>query len=120
MSSRPGSRQLNTERRGRLGDLGQDYEQGHRTYVEQLDPGARLWLRTKPFGAPPNQELAQCLRTFRNLTQLLVAEDASWHDVVRTTCYLRDIERDYGEFNAIRTTFMRASRRGRWHAIPAG
>jgi enamine deaminase RidA (YjgF/YER057c/UK114 family) len=49
---------------------------------------------------------AQCLRTLRNLTRLLVAEGASWHDVVRTTCYLRDIERDYDTFNEIRTTFM--------------
>jgi enamine deaminase RidA (YjgF/YER057c/UK114 family) len=49
---------------------------------------------------------AQCLRTLRNLTQLLVAEDASWHDVVRTSCYLRDIDRDYDAFNEIRTMFM--------------
>ena len=49
---------------------------------------------------------AQCLRTFRNLTRLLVAEKASWHDIVRTTCYLRDIERDYEDFNAMRTLFM--------------
>lgn len=49
---------------------------------------------------------AQCMRTFRNLTRLLVAEGASWHDVVRTTCYLRDIERDYDAFNAIRNFFM--------------
>lgn len=49
---------------------------------------------------------AQCLRTLRNLTRLLAAEGASWHDVVRTTCYLRDIERDYDEFNEVRTMFM--------------
>lgn len=49
---------------------------------------------------------AQCLRTLRNLTHLLHAEGASWHDIVRTTCYLRDIERDYDEFNEIRTMFM--------------
>jgi 2-iminobutanoate/2-iminopropanoate deaminase len=36
---------------------------------------------------------------------LLEAEDMSWHDIVRTTNYLRDIERDYTEFNKIRTTF---------------
>ena len=71
MSSRPGSRQLNTERRGRLGDLGQDYDQGHLRYVEQLDPGGRLWLRTKPFSAPPNHELARCLRTFAHTVELL-------------------------------------------------
>jgi len=49
---------------------------------------------------------AQCLRTYRNLTRLLVAEGASWHDIVRTTCYLRDIERDYDTFNDIRTFFF--------------
>jgi enamine deaminase RidA (YjgF/YER057c/UK114 family) len=51
---------------------------------------------------------AQCLRTFRNLTGLLAAEEASWHDVVRTTCYIRDIERDYDAFNEMRTRFMNA------------
>jgi enamine deaminase RidA (YjgF/YER057c/UK114 family) len=51
---------------------------------------------------------AQLLRTFRNLTRLLAAEGASWHDVVRTTCYLRDIERDYDTFNKVRTLFMNA------------
>jgi enamine deaminase RidA (YjgF/YER057c/UK114 family) len=54
----------------------------------------------------PGDFKAQCLRTFRNLTRLLVAEGASWHDVVRTTCYLRDIERDYDAFNEMRTLFM--------------
>ena len=52
---------------------------------------------------------AQTLRTFRNLTRLLVAEKASWHDIVRTTCYLRDIERDYERFNEIRAMFMRSA-----------
>jgi enamine deaminase RidA (YjgF/YER057c/UK114 family) len=42
------------------------------------------------------------------VTRLLVAEKASWHDVVRTTCFLRDIERDYDSFNEIRTMFMNA------------
>ena len=48
---------------------------------------------------------AQLWRTYNNITNLLEAEDMSWHDVVRTTNYLRDIERDYAEFNKIRTTF---------------
>jgi len=51
---------------------------------------------------------AQCLRTYRNLTRLLASEGASWHDIVRTTCYLRDIARDYDTFNNIRTMFMQA------------
>ncbi|MDP3314033.1 Rid family hydrolase [Lutibacter sp.] len=49
---------------------------------------------------------AQLWRTYRNITNLLEAEDMSWHDVVRTSNYLRDIERDYEEFNKIRTTFF--------------
>lgn len=48
---------------------------------------------------------AQLWRTYVNITNLLEAEGMSWHDVVRTTNYLRDIERDYAEFNKIRTSF---------------
>ncbi|MFN8255880.1 MAG: Rid family hydrolase [Bacteroidales bacterium] len=50
---------------------------------------------------------AQLWRTYVNITSLLAAEQMSWHDVVRTTNYLRDIERDYDEFNKIRTSFYR-------------
>ena len=49
---------------------------------------------------------AQLWRTYRNITTILEAEGMSWHDVVRTSNYLRDIERDYEEFNKIRTTFF--------------
>lgn len=48
---------------------------------------------------------AQCWRTYRNITELLESGGMSWHDVVRTTCYLRDIERDYRDFNEVRTAF---------------
>jgi enamine deaminase RidA (YjgF/YER057c/UK114 family) len=48
---------------------------------------------------------AQCWRTFRNITELLKAEDMTWHDMVRTSCYLRDMSRDYKDFNEIRTAF---------------
>jgi 2-iminobutanoate/2-iminopropanoate deaminase len=51
---------------------------------------------------------AQCWRTLRNITELLAAEGANWHDIVRTTCYLRDIERDYDDFNQVRTHFYAA------------
>jgi enamine deaminase RidA (YjgF/YER057c/UK114 family) len=49
---------------------------------------------------------AQLWRTYRNITTLLASEGMTWHDVVRTTNYLRDIERDYAEFNKIRTSFF--------------
>lgn len=50
---------------------------------------------------------AQTWRTYRNITNLLDAAGMSWHDVVRTTNYLRDMDRDYVEFNKIRTSFFR-------------
>lgn len=50
---------------------------------------------------------AQTWRTYQNITALLQSEGATWKDVVRTTCYLRDIERDYAEFNTIRTQFFK-------------
>jgi 2-iminobutanoate/2-iminopropanoate deaminase len=50
---------------------------------------------------------AQTRRTFDNITALLAAEGATWHDIVRTTCYLRDIQRDYQAFNEERTAFYK-------------
>ncbi|MCC7157724.1 MAG: hypothetical protein IT161_24300 [Bryobacterales bacterium] len=51
---------------------------------------------------------AQCRRTFDNISGLLASEGATWRDIVRTTCYLRDIERDYEAFNQERTRFYAA------------
>jgi 2-iminobutanoate/2-iminopropanoate deaminase len=51
---------------------------------------------------------AQTRRTFANIAALLESEGATWKDVVRTTCYLRDIERDYAAFNEERTSFYKA------------
>ena len=50
---------------------------------------------------------AQLRRTYQNITALLEAEGATWKDIVRTSCYLRDIERDYADFNEVRTEFFR-------------
>lgn len=50
---------------------------------------------------------AQLRRTYQNITGLLEAEGATWKDIVRTTCYLRDIERDYEAFNEERTAFFK-------------
>ena len=50
---------------------------------------------------------AQMRRTLENITGLLASEGCSWHDIVRTTCYLRDIERDYEAFNEERTAFFK-------------
>lgn len=50
---------------------------------------------------------AQLQRTYANITGLLAAEGATWKDIVRTTCYLRDIDRDYAAFNEERTKFFK-------------
>ncbi len=49
---------------------------------------------------------AQMRRTLANITGLLASEGCTWHDIVRTSCYLRDIERDYDAFNEERTAFF--------------
>ena len=49
---------------------------------------------------------AQLRRTYDNITGLLASEGCTWHDIVRTTCYLRDIDRDYDVFNEERTKFF--------------
>ena len=50
---------------------------------------------------------AQMRRTLANITGLLASEGSTWRDIVRTTCYLRDIERDYEAFNEERTAFFK-------------
>jgi 2-iminobutanoate/2-iminopropanoate deaminase len=51
---------------------------------------------------------AQMKRTLDNITGLLESEGCTWHDIVRTSCYLRDIDRDYEAFNEERTAFFAA------------
>jgi 2-iminobutanoate/2-iminopropanoate deaminase len=51
---------------------------------------------------------AQMRRTLDNITGLLASEGCTWHDIVRTSCYLRDIDRDYEAFNEERTEFFTA------------
>lgn len=50
---------------------------------------------------------AQMRRTYQNITRLLESEGCTWHDIVRTSCYLRDIDRDYDAFNEERTAFFK-------------
>ena len=58
----------------------------------------------------------QMRRTFANIGGLLASEGCTWHDIVRTTCYLRDIERDYEAFNEERTEFYKEQG---LHPLPA-
>jgi len=51
---------------------------------------------------------AQLQRTLENITGLLESEGCTWHDIVRTSCYLRDIDRDYDTFNKGRTAFFKS------------
>jgi len=48
---------------------------------------------------------AQVNRMFANVTEVLKEAGMDWKKVVRTTIYLRDIDRDYEEFNRLRKDF---------------
>ncbi|MCZ7582608.1 MAG: Rid family hydrolase [Deltaproteobacteria bacterium] len=56
---------------------------------------------------------AQTKRMFKNVTTLLEAEGATWNEVVRTTFYHRDIDRDYEIVSKLRGEFLR---RWDWNA----
>ncbi len=56
----------------------------------------------------PGDFAKQLERTYFNITGLLESEGATWQNIVRTTCYLRDIDRDYDVFNEERTKFFKA------------
>jgi 2-iminobutanoate/2-iminopropanoate deaminase len=96
-------------------DEAPDYGSGFtRGIAMTIEPGSRvLWLSgTASIDAGGHTVhqgdlRAQTWRTYRNLTRLLESEGAAWSDVVRTSCYLRDIERDYAEFNKVRNLFFR-------------
>ena len=45
---------------------------------------------------------SQARRTFDNITELLKSEEMTWHDVVYTRIYLRDIDRDYEALSKVR------------------
>jgi enamine deaminase RidA (YjgF/YER057c/UK114 family) len=47
----------------------------------------------------------QAERMFHNITKILENEDLTWKNVVKTTIYLRDIDRDYEQFNIVRKEF---------------
>jgi reactive intermediate/imine deaminase len=49
----------------------------------------------------------QTIQTFENLTSVLKEAGCDWKNVVRTTIYLRDIDRDYENFNEIRKLFYK-------------
>jgi len=49
----------------------------------------------------------QSFRMFNNVDALLKVEGASWRDAVRTTFYLRDIDRDYQELANLRMQYFK-------------
>lgn len=49
----------------------------------------------------------QTQRVYYNIKKLLESEGASWKDVVKTTVYIKDIDKYYDEFNKIRIQFFK-------------
>jgi len=54
----------------------------------------------------PGNFKQQIRKLYANLTGLLKSENADWHDVVMTRCYLKDMKY-YGEFNKYRTSYYK-------------
>jgi enamine deaminase RidA (YjgF/YER057c/UK114 family) len=50
---------------------------------------------------------AQTRRAFENAAAVLASGGASWHQVVKVTVFLRDIDRDYTGFNEVRKEYFR-------------
>ncbi|MFH1538828.1 MAG: Rid family hydrolase [bacterium] len=50
---------------------------------------------------------AQARRMLDNVTRLLKSEGADWHDVVRTTFFVKDIDRHYQRLSRIRMDYFR-------------
>lgn len=49
----------------------------------------------------------QTERTYYNIKKLLESEGASWKDVVKTTVYIKEIDKYYDEFNKLRIKFFK-------------
>lgn len=49
----------------------------------------------------------QTERTYHNIKKLLEVEGATWKDVVKTTVYIKDINKYYEEFNVLRMNFFK-------------
>jgi 2-iminobutanoate/2-iminopropanoate deaminase len=63
-------------------------------------------LGTNPAtGELPDGVEAQAEQALKNLAAVLDAAGCSWADVVKTTCFLADIN-DFAKFNAVYATFM--------------
>lgn len=54
-----------------------------------------------------NDFAKQTERTYYNIKNLLESEGATWKDVVKTTVYIKDIKKNYDEFNKLRIEFFK-------------
>ncbi len=93
-----------------------EYDRSFSRGVSIALPGARFLfisgtasINKKGQTVYPENFAAQAKRTFQNLTALLRSEGATWSNVVKTTCYLKDME-CYGTFNKIRNALYKRLR----------
>lgn len=69
--------------------------------------GGKKYLFAGNILGSPGDAFAQTMGMFTRAEEVLGAEGMSMQDVVRTWIYLREMERDYGEFNRARREFFR-------------
>jgi 2-iminobutanoate/2-iminopropanoate deaminase len=79
-------------------------------YSQAIDTGGYVFVAGQVGSDPATGELAdgveaQTERVLRNLTAILQAAGLSLSDVVKTTCFLADIN-DFAAFNSVYVKFM--------------
>ncbi|MEP7158514.1 MAG: Rid family detoxifying hydrolase [Chloroflexota bacterium] len=79
-------------------------------YSQGIDTGALVFLAGQIGREPESGELpdgveAQTERAMRNIAAVLDAAGLSWADVVKTTCFLADIN-DFDAFNSVYQQFV--------------
>jgi len=91
--------------------------------MEVVLPGARMVFVSGTASVGPDGETlhhrdfrAQARRAFQNARALLRNAGADWHDVVKMTVFLKDIDTQYGPFNEVRSAYFREIGLGRYPA----
>lgn len=72
-----------------------------------IDIGGCRHFYSRDIKGPGESFRTQCDVIFARAANLLVEQGATFQNVLRTWCYLDDIDRDYAEFNASRNDFFR-------------
>ena len=89
-----------------------NYKTNPATFSRGMVVGNTLYISGTASVGPNGETLhkgnfaLQVRRMFSNVTEVLKEAKMNWHNIVKTTIYIRDIDRDYEEFNKVRREFF--------------